>query len=294
MASALLYVPRVPELLISNFSQISWQRDPLLRLINDPIIWGPVGTALGVYLFFRGFFLLKRKRLLVDTPQSTVRSAALGPVEVRGQATGPYTLVSPLSKTDCYFYRLATTHLKENVRKNLSIEECAPLFVNDGTGNLLIDPRGAEIQFPPSATQESGFIPDYLRHFLIQHGIPLQDLVKVEEFCIRPEDKIVIFGTLQENPWAKAAREGQESLGRIGPGFLSKAAADVQRRAAFECLDTPSPASPTLNSQSEFDLYPPAILMKGASPFFISNNTEQELVQTLGLKCSLYIWGGPL
>ncbi|MGE5726930.1 MAG: hypothetical protein ACM34G_17250, partial [Acidobacteriota bacterium] len=51
-------------------------RDPLLRLLNDPLVWGPVGGVLGVYLFFRGFSLLKRKRLVLNTPRSTVRAAA--------------------------------------------------------------------------------------------------------------------------------------------------------------------------------------------------------------------------
>jgi hypothetical protein len=41
--------------------------DPLLRLLNDPLVWGPVGAVVGTYLFFLGFSLLKRKRLFLNT-----------------------------------------------------------------------------------------------------------------------------------------------------------------------------------------------------------------------------------
>lgn len=266
-------------------------RDPLLRLVNDPLVWGPMGAVLGTYLFFRGFSLLKRKRLVLDTPRSTVRAAALGPVELSGRATGPYTLIAPLSETECYYYRLVTTHVKDK-RKSRPFEQCAPFFLNDGTGELMIDPAGAEIQFSPLATFDSGSLPDYLRHFLVQHGIPVADLVKVEEFCIRPEDKIVVFGNLQENPWPKPRPQEQDPVAPIGPGFLSEVAADLQHRAVLE--SHPALASrATPSSSREFELYPPVILAKGAAPFFISTFSQQEVVKNLAFQSVLYIWGGP-
>src|SRR5690242_21889012 len=111
-----------------NRGHVPSHRDQLLRLLNDPVVWGPVGAMLGVYLFFRGFSLLKRKRLVMNTPRSTVRAAALGPVEVSGQAAGPYTLIAPLSETECYYYRLVTTHVKDRNKKR-SFEQCAPFFL---------------------------------------------------------------------------------------------------------------------------------------------------------------------
>ena len=268
--------------------------DPLLRLLNDPLLWGPVGAVLGAYLFFRGFSLLKRKRLVLNTPRSTVRAAALGPVELSGQADGPYTLVSPLSKTDCYYYRLVTTHIRGNQKRTRSLEECAPLFLNDGTGDVMVDPHEAQIQFPALASQDAGSLPDYLCHVLIQHGIPVEDVVKAEEFCVRPRDQIVVFGTLRENPWSQPRLQGQESAARIGPGFLSATAADVQRRRAFESLDPAAPSGAIPPSTHQFNLYPSVILTKGSSPFFVSNCSQYELVQSLAVQSALYIWGGPL
>lgn len=271
----------------------SWAHDPVLQLLNDPLVWGPAGALVGTYLFFHGFSLLKRKRLLLDTPRSTIRAAALGPVEISGQATGPYTLVSPLSTSDCYYYRLVTTVLQGSRKKTCSIEECAPLFLNDGTGNVMLDPHGAEIQFSASASLDAGSLPDYLRHFLTQHGVHADLVAAVEEFCIRPGDQIVVFGTLQENPWSKP--QSQELAGRIGPGFLTEAAADVQRRRAFGSLNPSVPSGDLTVSGRPFDLHPSVLLTKGtSSPFFISNASQQELTQSLSFQSAVYIWGGPV
>lgn len=268
----------------------SWVRDPFVRLLNDPLVWGPVGALLGLYGFVRGFSLLKRKRLVMNTPRSTVRAAAMGAVEVSGKADGPYTLIAPLSETDCYYYRLVTTHVKDRNKKQ-SFEQCAPFFLNDGTGELMINPAGAEIQFSPLATVDSTSLPDYLRHFLVQHGISIEDLVTVEEFCIRPDDKIVVFGTLQENPWPKP--QADDPAVPIGPGFLSEAAADLQHRAVLD-LHPPAGAGAARNRSRRFDLCPSVILAKGTGPFFISTFSQQDVVKGLALQSALYIWGGPL
>ena len=272
----------------------------LVKFVNDPLFWGTLGVVLGTYAFIRGFRLLQRKRFILNTPQSTVRAAALGPVEISGKAAGPYTLVSPLSKADCFYYRLVAWHIQGNRKRASSIEECAPIFLNDGTGNLMIDPHGAEIQFPPLATQESGFIPNYLRHFLVQHGERIDNLIKVEEFCIRPDDTLFVFGTLQEIPWKKSPAH-ETPFARIGPGFLTEAEAEVQRRGAVESLDRMAatqgeggrPATAATVQVGEFDLAPETILGKGPGLFLISNCSQRELVESLDLKSILYIWGGP-
>lgn len=266
---------------------------PLARFLNDPLVWGPVGGALGTYLFVRGFLLLKRKRLLINTPRSSVRAAALGPVEVSGEATGPYTLVSPLSLCDCYYYRVVTTSVTYKQNRHRLMEESAPLYLDDGTGKLMVDPYAAEIQWAPSATWQSNTLPEYLRHFLVQHGMSLDTVATVNEFCIRPGDKIVVFGTLRENPWSGAGAGSRDAAERFGPGFLSEVAADVQRRRAFESLDAAAPSGASTAALSDFDLHPPVILGKASGPFFISQGSERDLTGSLAWRAPLYIWGGP-
>jgi hypothetical protein len=168
--------------------------------------------------------------------------------------------------------------------------------VDDGTGSLMIDPRGMEVRLPALQYLESGSISDYLRHFLIRHGIATDDLASVEEFCIQPEDHLFVLGTLQENPWgaSKQVATPDGPFDRTGPGFLTEAEADLQRRAAFEFLDPTAPSGAIRASVGEFDLSPRVILMKERSPFIISTRSEREVVLELSTKSVLYIWGGPI
>jgi len=43
----------------------------MIRL--QPLLWTVLGVTLGPYFFWRGFLLLQHKRLIMDTPRSTIR-----------------------------------------------------------------------------------------------------------------------------------------------------------------------------------------------------------------------------
>jgi hypothetical protein len=288
----------------------------LIWLLSQPLFWAALGVVVGPYLFYRGFRLLQRKRLILDIPRSTIRAAAIGPVEVSGKAVGPYTLVSPVSKRECLYYRVVVRaqrqaaaaysdyrsedaallafglgFLRQTFKKNsgqIIDEVCAPLFVDDGTGELMIYPKGAETQLPCFGGDGG----DYLAGVLARHGFSKADYEAAEELCILPEQEIFVMGTLRENPWATRKPSSEEdSLARIGPGFVSADEADLQRREAF-CLN---PAAPSGALQPrEFNLYPPVILSQGDCPFIISNLSQREIVSRLSWKSLLFIWGGPI
>jgi hypothetical protein len=97
----------------------------LIWLLSHPLFWAALGLVIGPYLFYRGFRLLQRKRLILDIPRSTVRAAAMGGVEVSGKAVGPYTLVSPLSQRDCLYYRVVIRVLRKSSSQIID-ELCAP------------------------------------------------------------------------------------------------------------------------------------------------------------------------
>jgi hypothetical protein len=46
--------------------------DPL-SVLRSPVLWGIAGVGTGVFLFFRGFPYLKRKRLIQNTPTSSAK-----------------------------------------------------------------------------------------------------------------------------------------------------------------------------------------------------------------------------
>src|SRR5580693_8914098 len=172
----------------------------LLVRSSDPtglLVWCAVGFGAGIGLFVYGFRLLQRRRLLLDTPFSKIRSASMGMVEVSGLAVGPYTMVAPITSRPCYYHRSLVWEWKREGRSSRWVRvaaECmhVPFFLDDNTGKVMIDPTGAELDLHRDFHQEfcDGFFtakeaaPDNVRNFLLRHGISTTNKIKVEEFCI--------------------------------------------------------------------------------------------------------------
>jgi hypothetical protein len=187
----------------------------LLRSSNDGglVVWSLIGLGAGIYLFFRGFVLLRRRRLILDTPFSKIRSASMGMVELSGLAVGPYTVVAPITGRPCYYHRTLVWEWRRQGKNSKWVKvagDCmhVPFFLDDNTGRMLIDPRGAELDLHCDFQQEfcdSFFTtkepaPDNVRTFLGRHGIVTSNKIKVEEYCIKPKNSLFILGTLADNP----------------------------------------------------------------------------------------------
>jgi hypothetical protein len=257
---------------------------PLAWLLTRPLFWAVLGIVLGPYLFLRGFRALHLKRHIMNTPLSSIRSAAMGLVEISGRAVGPYSVVAPLSKEDCLYYRLMVAEDPDGKLSKKPAQMCAPLFVEDETGMVMVDPFDAEIRLPVS--HQKGSFSQAMSGY--RSG---QTPEFIEEFLIKTGETIFVLGTLQENHWAKMPTS---ELSRIGPGFVSQDEADLQRREAFPFLDPSLPSSAAPDPKREFDLSPPIILTKGNGPFLISFDSERELLSKLGWKSLLFIWGAPI
>ena len=260
-----------------------------------------VGAPTGIYLFYRGFAVLARKRLIQNIPRSTIRSASIGEVEVTGKAAGPYTILSPLSQTECYFY-LTEAHLigasaqrwvsRKRYLESLSV----PFFLEDETGSVMIDARGAEIDLPCTYNKVVSMSTDghCIRHFLRRRHLP-DSGIRLVEYCIADADRLFILGTLAENS------SGQNAAFPVTtePGFLTREAADIQRREVLEFMKVPVPvdyqAEPRGDKEGrEFDLSPPVLIRKASTPFVISRYSVREVIQHMKWQSLLYIWGGPV
>lgn len=193
----------------------------LILRSSDPrglLLWCVVGFCAGIGVFIYGFRMLQRRRLILDTPLSKIRSASMGMVEVSGLAVGPYTMVAPITARDCYYYRTLVWEWKQDGRNKNWVKiagECMhlPFFVDDNTGRLLVDPRGADLdlhrdfeqEFSDSFFSSNDPVPDTVRSFLARHGIVTNNKLKVEEFCIKPKNSLFILGTLSDNPGIEVA-----------------------------------------------------------------------------------------
>jgi hypothetical protein len=193
----------------------------LLRASNDGgglLVCCLIGLGVGIYLFVQGFRLLERRRLILDIPFSKIRSASMGMVELSGLAVGPYTMVAPVTARSCYYYRTLVWEWKRQGKSDQWVKvagECmhVPFFLDDNTGRVLVDPRGADLDLHRDFQQEfcdSFFttkdpVPDNVRIFLARNGIVTKNKIKVEEFCIKPKNALFILGTLAENPGLELA-----------------------------------------------------------------------------------------
>jgi hypothetical protein len=177
------------------------------------LIWPVIGIAAGVYGFFRGFRILQRKRLILNTPASKIRSASMGLVEISGIAVGPHIITSALQQVECYYYRSIAWEWKQRGKSSEWVKAAeetlyVPFYVDDNTDKLLIDPRGAEMdlhcdfqeEYNRSALFESTEVPVHVSEFLSRHGVNATARIKLEEFCIKPENFLFVLGTLSQNP----------------------------------------------------------------------------------------------
>jgi E3 Ubiquitin ligase len=322
------------------------------------LVFAAIGMAMGVYWFYKGFRLLQRKRLILNTPASRIRSASMGLVEISGLAAGPHVLTSPLKQTECYYYRSLAWQLKQQGKSAQWVKVAeetlhVPFYVDDNTGKILVDPRGADMdlhcdlseQYHGSILFDGPSVPGSVAEFLMKHGVDPDKRIKIEEYCIKPKNFLFVLGTLSQNPgldagirprWAVAAnpkpapppapapspaedtslaqhviristQSGGVAVAEMTQQQKIAAAlvkAGISNPAAWSVALHPHPTaavqvkSATVVEQQpseDFDLHPPVVLMQGMNQpaFFISWRSQRALVQSLGWKSTLMIWGGP-
>lgn len=135
-----------------------------------------VAFFLGIYWFFKGFLIYRKYRLLADTPEMPIRSIPMGLVEIHGQAKGEEKLISPVTCSPCYLYRVEVRRSHRNKKGErteshfMTDLNAVKFYLEDDSGKVMVDPRGAELElakgghrlfsgevrFDPAARKESG------------------------------------------------------------------------------------------------------------------------------------------
>ncbi len=111
-------------------------------------------AGIAVYSFWYACKAWTRNRVIEDTPTSRVRSAAQGYVELSGIGALPSDSANkaPLTGLPCTWWRYKIEERSSTGRsRSWSTVDSGtseiPFLLDDGTGQCLIDPRGAEV-FP--------------------------------------------------------------------------------------------------------------------------------------------------
>ena len=200
---------------------MQWNRPP-----DQILIYLVAGTVGGFGLFIYGWMIRQRKRLIESIPTSTIRSLALGLVEISGQAQPEGSLLSsPFNGLPCVFYSYSVEeHVGsgkqarwETIAKGTSEQ---PFFVRDTTGRVLIVPLGAELILPDERTSRSnwmGELPPSTTTGLNRLGISTERwmgsrTLRCRESFILPDEQVYVLGTAHEHLEGRGSGENVDRL----------------------------------------------------------------------------------
>jgi hypothetical protein len=211
----------------------------------------------GVLLLTYALYLWQQKRLIENIPTSKARSLAMGLVEVKGAARPKAVLKSPVTMTECVYYRYK---IEKYVRSGKSshwsvVDEGAStnyFYVEDDTGKVLADPTEADVRIGRDY-QWTGIKPG------TGWGIFGGDKMRYSEWWIIEGEPVYVIGTVTRWKDArddrkfkiaerlrllKADRERMKEFDRDGDGQIStdeweQARARIEQDVLREELDHP-------------------------------------------------------
>ena len=198
-----------------------WSRPP-----DQLFFYLAAGALGGLGLCVYGWMLRQRKRLIESIPTSTIRSLALGLVEISGRAQPEYqVLSSPFSGFPCVFYTYAVEerigsgkHTRwETIAKGTSDH---PFFIKDATGRVLVVPLDAELILQDERIVRNdwlGALPPTTIAGLNRLGISTErwlgsNTLRCRESFIPPEMQVYVLGTAHEH---RGATEHVENAARL-------------------------------------------------------------------------------
>jgi hypothetical protein len=255
------------------------------------------GLGAGVFLFVRGFSAWRHMRLVEDTPTSRVRSMALGRVEVRGRAEGKGPLAAPLTGRSCVWYRW---RIEEEVgdsrhRRWRTLEQGSsdawPFYVEDETGQVLVDPQGANIDAPHDLSRVNPDLTGPLGSFVEERGIRtsgflgMRRKLRFTEWHIAPGDALYVLGVAQERggivherrsriteklALLRADPDAMAAFDRDGDGHVSGDEWDVARRLAVQEVELGGFEDRVVIARDP----------DGRAPFYVSDRDERAVIRS--------------
>ncbi len=244
--------------------------------------------GMGIYLFVRGFKVYWEYRVLKNLPVSAIRGLAMGLVRVRGRATGTESLTSPVTRQPCFYYSLHVAKWETDHKNNhfwirwSRDSDQVKFYLEDETGKVLLNPRGAELQLDKPFQQIiDGELPDNL--FTFSHQRELSGGKAASD--------------AMPAPGAEAERRQLELIGSLAR-FGSKP--EAGRFRLTESLVLPDVWYTVTGTCSENrlakDEHDRNLIKKGMNEpeFVISDKEPGQVEKSLDLLAVAYIFGGAI
>ena len=197
---------------------------------GDVATYAFIFFIIGLFVFANGFILLRRKRLVENTPTAKARSAPMGRVEVSG-AIVPFQeiTIAPFSGQQCVYFRYSLEERYEIKDKHgdrryswKTIDSgkwSVPFFVQDETGKILVDPKGAEVETAADRIKEiiaEAALPEIISKRI---SLPRRDILRFTERYIKPGEQLFVLGFAGDNPHrAETTRLPYREPCRMRPG----------------------------------------------------------------------------
>ena len=279
--------------------------------------YAAVAFGFGLWSFFKGFTRLRRKRLIENTPTSTVRGLAMGLVELIGKAGKTRTFTSPLTHTECVFYRYTVERYESSGRSGHWVviakgdSNYCPLWLDDGTGKVMVFPQGAELIMPIDYQFETGFgksLSNNLVDFMQQNGLRYEGFfgsasLRFKEWFLVPEETICVLGTAQPTGGQISDHKAQliQRLTALKGNPQKMADVDTNKDGSISVDEWNQAASKVEQELLEEELRLQAsgdsvdvVIGKGEAGqvFIISDESQTQLIKSLSWQAFLGVCGG--
>lgn len=165
--------------------------------------------VLSLFVVYTGFVKKRELSYIAGTPTSKIRSMPMGMVEVKGQALAgapEFMLSAPFSGKDCLAYRYEVKEYKRRGKNSSWVTVDSGIsdqrfLVDDGTGEVVVDPAGADFEFEDKtvfrveSTEDAN---ENIREFVGDEGGPgglvFENDRKYMEWIILPEEDVYVNG----------------------------------------------------------------------------------------------------
>jgi hypothetical protein len=261
-----------------------------------------VGLGAGVFLFFKGFRVYREYRVLEDTPETPIRSIAMGLVHIHGKARGDHLVPSPVSQTPCFFYKVDIEKWKTNSKGGGSWAHYktdangVPFYLEDSSGKVLVDAHRAEYDLIQTVKRETGRGLGSLTRLLSDKPDPaLVTGVRVTD------DDLMSYAESAASIGGGASVLGSLGQLAIGGGLnisLGGGSGSSRRYRFTECCILPDHwydvAGTCAENPAPQDEHDRNMIRKGENEptFLISWRAEKEIERTLRNRAALYVFGG--
>jgi len=261
-----------------------------------------IGFIAGLVFFFKGFKVYREYRVLADTPEQPIRSIAMGLVQVHGKAKGEELVESPVTRTPCLFYRVDIERWQSNSKGGGSWSHYktdasgVKFYLEDATGKVLVDARGAEYDLMQTGRREIGWGSG------VRWGRALGDLFSDREASASTSGSSASDGELLAYVEGAAGSGPASFLGSVGQlalsGNLSLARGATGRHRLTECCILPEHwydvTGSCVENPGPKDEHDRNLIQKGQNEptFLISWRSERGVESRLRNRAALHIFGG--